>query len=86
MNKILKSAMCVGLCGTMAFAVACNKDGGGKNGHKYDPESRELFLALGATDGNYNPYFYTSQNDGQVVSMTQASLITTKSYKNPTTG
>ena len=91
MNKFLKAIMCAGICGTMLFAVACNNTG--KPGdtpppitpdkeQKYNPETRPLYLSIGAVDGNFNPFFYTSLTDGQVVSMTQSALITTEVVKN----
>ena len=85
MNKILKAIMCTALCGTVAIASAacgCNKDPDPDATQQYDPENRPLFLSIGAVDGNFNPFFYTSLTDGQVVSMTQSALITTEVRKN----
>lgn len=77
MNKFLKTALCAGLCGTMLFATACNNKGGGGSSVEYNnPETRALALSISAPDGNFNPFFYTSAPDGQVINMTQASLIT----------
>jgi len=53
----------------MLSAVGCKN----KN---LDSESRQLQLAIGALDGNFNPFFYTSQNDGSMISMTQISMLT----------
>lgn len=82
MNKLLKTLTCALLGGTMLFAVACQPDnpntddsGHGTTSQRYDPETRALMLSLGATEGLFNPFFYTSLNDGQVISQTQASLI-----------
>lgn len=77
MNKLLKTLTCALLGGTMLFAVAC-KPGGSNN----DPETRALMLSLGATEGLFNPFFYTSLNDGQVISQTQASLISVTTNPN----
>ncbi len=53
-----------------AFAgVGCNKK------ESYDPETRPLTMSIGALDGNFNPFFYTTQNDGSVISMTQVSML-----------
>lgn len=93
MNKFLKAIMCAGLCGSMVFAVACNNESntptpGPKPDDEppktqtYDPETRPLYLSIGAVDGNFNPFFYTSLTDGQVVSMTQSALITSEVIKN----
>ena len=70
MNKFFKGLICAGLCCTMLGAVGCKKA-------KLDSEKRQLVLATGALDGNFNPFFYTSQNDGNMLSMTQISMLTT---------
>ncbi len=49
---------------------------------KYDTETRPLTFAVGALDGNFNPFFYSSANDGSVISMTQISMMTTDSDGN----
>lgn len=96
MNKFLKALMCAGLCGSMVLAVACNNTttppegdnpgtppgGNPPKTQTYNPETRPLYLSIGAVDTNFNPFFYTSLTDGQVVSMTQSSLITTEVIKN----
>lgn len=69
MNKFFKGAICAGLCLTMLAAAGCKKP-------KLDNETRQLQLATGALDGNFNPFFYTSQNDGNMVAMTQISMLT----------
>ena len=93
MNKILKAILCAGLGCSMLFAAACGGDtgnsgggnggeggggGGGGTGHVIsDPETRALSLSIGALDGNFNPFFSTTLTDSQVISHTQASMITT---------
>lgn len=79
MNKILKGALCVGLCCTLLSAVGCKKSA-------LDSETRVLNLATGALDGNFNPFFYTSQNDGNMISMTQISMLTTDEKGNLVAG
>lgn len=54
----------------MLSAAGCKKT------HR-DSEKSQLLLATGALDGNFNPFFYTSQNDGNMISMTQISMLTT---------
>lgn len=71
MNKVAKILTCAALSSAMLFTVACNK-----GGQANDPESRWLALSLGVPDGVFNPYFSTSLVDVKVISMTQASLIT----------
>ena len=41
-----------------------------------DAETRPLQLATAALDGNFNPFFYTSLTDGNMVGMTQLPLVT----------
>ena len=82
MKKILKAMGCVLIGGSLLFATACdscNKKGDGS-------ETRALNLAIGALDGNYNPFYYTSANDGEVIAMTQASLLSVDPSGNPAVG
>lgn len=77
MKKIFKGLICAGLCGALAFGAAgCTKKGA------RDTESTPLRLAIGATDGKFNPLFYTAMNDGEIANMTQVSLITTNAQGN----
>ncbi|MDE7305888.1 MAG: hypothetical protein K2N33_00700, partial [Clostridia bacterium] len=69
MNKFFKGLICAGLCCTMLSAAGCKKT-------SLDSEKRQLVLATGALDGNFNPFFFTSQNDGNMLSMTQISMLT----------
>lgn len=78
MKRIFKGIICAGICASFALTglVGC---GGGKNiesAHR-DPETQPLKLAIGAADGNFNPLFYTSANDGTIAGLTQVSLMTT---------
>jgi len=73
MNKFLKGALAVGLGCTMLATTALTACGGGGG---LDPETRVLMLATGALDDNFNPFFYSSLNDGEMVSMTQISMLT----------
>ncbi|MDE6442089.1 MAG: hypothetical protein K2L12_05000 [Clostridia bacterium] len=72
MNKFLKRAISIGLCASMGVSVVA------MSGCKQplDAETRELKLSTAALDGNFNPFFYTSLTDGNMVSMTQLPLIT----------
>ena len=71
MKKILRAMSCMLVGGSLLLATAC---GCGKSSG-LDSESRALNLAIGALDGNFNPFFYTSQNDGEIIGMTQVSLL-----------
>lgn len=72
MNKILKRALSIGLCASMGASVvamsACKQP--------LDTETRELKLSTAALDGNFNPFFYTSLTDSNMVSLTQLPFIT----------
>lgn len=84
MKKFFKSALCLLCCAAMVLpAAACKKtpDDTEKT-HLYDPEEYPMTFAIGSLDGNFNPFFYTSANDGSVLSMTQISMLTTDSDGN----
>ncbi len=75
MNRILKSILCLGVCGTMLLGAAgCNKKPDGPKQH--DTEKRILNLSTGKLDGNFNPFFYTAGNDGNMISNTQIGMLT----------
>ena len=81
MKKTLRSILVGALCVTMLVPMAActptdNPNGTGDKTYKYNPETRPVALAIGAVEENFNPYFYTSLNDGEIVSLTQVSLIT----------
>ena len=72
MNKFFKGALAVGIGCTMLATTALTACGG----QQLDPETRPLMLSTGALDDNFNPFFYSSLNDGEMVSMTQISMLT----------
>lgn len=79
MNKFLKGAVTAVMGGVMIFAVACtpgNTDEPGPGNKTHDTETRALQLATSALDGNFNPFFYTSGNDGNMLSLTQLGMLT----------
>lgn len=61
-------------CSIAVTAAAC-KDDPNPGEQKNDPTKRPLTLSIGALDENFNPFFYTAANDGEVVGLTQISLI-----------
>lgn len=70
MNKIFKGAVCAVLGATMLLGVSgCKKE-------NLDPEKRPLQLATSALDGNFNPFYYTSGNDGSIIGLTQIGMLT----------
>ncbi|MDE6558240.1 MAG: hypothetical protein K2K39_03930 [Clostridia bacterium] len=75
MKKIFKGLICAGLCGLLAVgATGCIKPTV-ESEHR-DPETAPLRLAIGALDEKFHPLLYTSQNDGTIAGMTQATLMT----------
>ena len=81
MNKFLKAAGCILVSGTLLFATAC---GGNKDSDI--SESRTLNLAMGSLDDNFNPFFYTSSNDGEIIALTQVSLLSVGKSGEPAVG
>ena len=61
-SLILCAAMCVGMC---AVLPSC---GGGGGADAFVIMTEQL-------DGLFNPFFYTSANDGTIVSMTQIGML-----------
>ena len=70
-KRILSLILCVCLVvGMMSMLTACKKKGGEK------PDAFVIMTDL--LDGLFNPFYYTSANDGTIVSMTQISMIGAK--------
>ena len=85
MNKYLKGILIAGVCGTLLLGAAgCKRDPNKTKAN--DTETRALRLATGALDGNFNPFFYTAQNDGSMVSNTQIAMLTTDENGNLVAG
>lgn len=58
---------------TLGTATSC-----GNTKHKtYDNETEALIFAITDLDGVFNPFYYSTGNDGQIVGMTQISMFTT---------
>ncbi len=76
MKKIIKGLISIGLCGILALGAAGCRPGNTNGSAHRDPEKDPLKLAIGATDRKFNPLLYTSQNDGTIANLTQASLLT----------
>ncbi len=88
--KKLTRVVCllVALCTALGAFAGC---GGGGNPETpseqiYNPETRPFTMSIGALDGNFNPFFYTAQNDGSVVSMTQVSMLASDKEGNAVCG
>ena len=73
-KRIVSLVLCVALClGMVSMLAGC-----GKNGNK---KVDAFVIATELLDGLFNPFYYTSANDGTIVSQTQISLIGAK-YEN----
>ncbi len=84
MKKLVKLVVLLLVVSTVVSCfIGCNKNEGTQN---YDPETRPLTMSIGALDGNFNPFFYTAQNDGNVVGMTQVSMLASDAQGNPVVG
>ena len=66
-KRIISLILCVAMCVGMVSMMA----GCGDKGSKADA----FVIATELLDGLFNPFYYTSANDGTIVSMTQISLI-----------
>ena len=70
-KRILSLVLCLCLCvSMMSVLTACKKKGAEK------PDAFVIMTDL--LDGLFNPFYYTSANDGTIVSMTQISMIGAK--------
>ena len=73
----------VACCSMAVMFAACTPS---ETTKKHDPEERPVTLAIGALDRNFNPFFYTALNDGEVTGLTQLSMITVDSKAEPICG
>ncbi len=79
--KHLKKILCLALalCMLLPILTACpaknDDNGGGKDG--ISNENTPLGIASEALDGVFNPFYYTSGADGNIVGLTQLGLLTT---------
>ncbi len=81
MKKSIRNIILGVTCASMLFAfTGCNPEDGGDGDDieliHSDTETRPVALAIGALDQNFNPFFFTSGNDGEVIGMTQISMLT----------
>lgn len=69
------------ICTVAMSLTACNK------GYQInDPEKRPFAMAISTPDGVFNPFFYTSGNDAEVIGLTQISMINTDVNGKPVVG
>lgn len=81
LKKILAGIACCSMAVTLS---ACGPET--PTEQKNNPETRPVTLAIGALDENFNPFFYTAQNDGEVTGLTQLTLMTADRNAEPTCG
>lgn len=76
MKNRFKKVVGGGVCLAMAavFVAGCTQ-GNTPGTQTADPETRPFVIALGATDGNFSPFFATAQYDTQVTELTQISML-----------
>lgn len=71
----------MGICSVVSPLMACNNDG---NHTVTDPnETTPLTLASDVLDGVFNPFFYTSGSDGEVVGQTQVGMLSSDANGKP---
>lgn len=96
-KKFLKIlSLLLAICTILPMAFACKKDGTGDsetggNGDGSTPsgisnENTPLAIASEALDGVFNPFYYTSGADGNVIGLTQIGMLTTDKNGNITCG
>lgn len=73
-TKVFSTLMAATLFGT-CFLSACKKDDTKTTGHNNETDA--LVISSEALDAVFNPYFYTSGADGDVVGQTQISMLAT---------
>lgn len=82
MKKIL--SICLSIL--MVFSTLTAFAGCSTPGQQLNTETRPLMLAIGAVDGNFNPFFSTTLNDGEIAGMTQVALMTSNEDGDVTCG
>lgn len=85
-NKLLRT-VAKALCAvTVCSGVVTPLMGCGNNKKKISNESTPLVLATDVLDGVFNPFFYTSGSDGEIVSQTQIGMLTSDENGQPDSG
>ena len=78
MKKTIRNVVIGATCATMLFSITgCINDP-----EHFDAETRPVAIATGALDENFNPFFYTSGNDGEIIGLTQISMLTSDAQGN----
>ena len=70
-RNLICGAVCLTLAGSMVLS-SC-----GKRGKTRDSETTPLVVSSEALDSVFNPYFYTTGPDGNVVGQTQIGMLST---------
>lgn len=79
MKKFFKGALFVAVSSVVMLTCGCkpNNPNPGGTEKKWNSETRALQLSTSKLDGNFNPFFYTSANDGNMIGLTQLGFLTT---------
>lgn len=77
-KKLIIGIATVAVCSTMLFG-GCTNDG-------ISNETTPLTISSEALDGVFNPFFYTSGADGEIVGQTQIGMLTTDKDGNVVSG
>lgn len=91
-NKALKALIAGSMCLAMTLgAAACTPKDPGNGDDDYthirtDMETRPVSVAIGNLDENFNPFFFTAQNDGEATGLTQISMLSVDENGNPACG
>lgn len=90
MNKFFKGALFVAVSSIVLLTCGCKdpkpNPTPGPTDKTYDSETRALQLSTSALDRNFNPFFYTSGNDGNMISLTQIGFVSTDEEGQVTVG
>ena len=70
-KRVISLLLCVAMCLSIFSMAGCKKDGNSKGADAF-------VIMTELLDGLFNPFFYTSANDGTIVAMTQIGMLGSK--------
>lgn len=78
MKKFFKGALFTAVGSVLLFSGCVKPNPNPEPTEKiHNSETKVLQLSTSALDGNFNPFFFTSANDGNMLSLTQLGFVTT---------